>query len=256
MSGWGKVLAHMPALSDPKKTMGGRRKDQIVHPPADLPGCRWVPLTKGKFALIDEADASTVCQFLWSCHHTGYAYRGEYKDGKTKMVMLHRFLMDFPKGAEVDHVNGNRLDNRRSNLRLVTQQEQARNKMTRPTRKSPYKGVFWMRKNRKWQAQICDSGKIRYLGLHLSAEDAARAYNAAALETFGPHARLNVIPENRETIAVSDTAKLTVYVPADVHRALKLEAVERGVSMGDLIVEALNSRITFLPRAMRKPEEP
>lgn len=232
--------------------MGRPPKPRNTPPPADLPGYRWVPLTQERFALIDESDAAAVLRFAWCFHHTGYAYRGEYIGGKMKSVSLHRFLMDFPEKQEVDHVNGDRLDNRRSNLRLVNFQQQTRNKMTRPTRNAPYKGVFWMKKNRKWQAQICCDGKLRYLGLHLSAEDAARVYNAAATEMFGQHARLNIIPEKKETIAVADVSKLTIYVPPDIHRALRMEAAERGTSMGDIVVEALQSRITFLPRALRK----
>ena len=101
-----------------------------------------------------------------------------------------------PKGYVVDHINGNKLDNRKQNLRFVTQQQNCFNskrKKPHPNSKNPshYKGVSWRNDRNKWRSTITKDGKRIYLGLFENAQDAALAYNKAAKKYHGKYAKLN-----------------------------------------------------------------
>jgi len=101
---------------------------------------------------------------------------------------MHRLIMGNPQGMEVDHINGNGLDNRRCNLRVVTTSQNQANQHARRGRSS-FKGVFKQRS--RWRARIHVQQKGINLGSFLTEEEAARAYDAAALHYFGEHACLN-----------------------------------------------------------------
>jgi hypothetical protein len=109
-------------------------------------------------------------------------------------ITLHRLIMQAPRGMVVDHVNGNRLDNRRCNLRLATTAENIRNMAIRGGT-SQFKGVYYNTPRGRWRAHICCDRKKLNLGDYATEEAAARAYNKAAIELFGPFARLNPLPE-------------------------------------------------------------
>ncbi|MFA6118161.1 MAG: HNH endonuclease [Sphingomonas sp.] len=96
-----------------------------------------------------------------------------------------------PDEVHIDHINGNGLDNRRSNLRGATQRQNLQNAGRRVDNTSGFKGVYYSQASKKWAAQIRYEGKQKYLGLFHDARDAAKAYNAAALKYFGAFARLN-----------------------------------------------------------------
>jgi hypothetical protein len=113
-------------------------------------------------------------------------------DGKHKF--LHRLIMGAPKGVEVDHINGEGRDNRRSNLRLCTHAENGRNSVSR-TGKSQYKGVYFDSRRGRWIARIRKDRKYHWLGSFHNEEDAARAYNLAAPKLHGEFARPNAIEE-------------------------------------------------------------
>lgn len=111
-----------------------------------------------------------------------------------KQTRLHRFLFNEtdPK-IEIDHINHDTLDNRKSNLRSVSPKQNRRN-MQRPSHNSSgYKGVYWNGKKRPWVAQIKKSRQTKYLGSFETPEDAATAYNNAAIDMFGEYACLNEI---------------------------------------------------------------
>ena len=94
-------------------------------------------------------------------------------------------------GTHVDHINGDRLDNRRFNLRLCTNQQNQMNKTKRVGSSSRFKGVYFQKTSRKWVAAIQKDRKLKHIGLFSDELDAARAYDAAAKEAFGEFAWLN-----------------------------------------------------------------
>lgn len=110
-----------------------------------------------------------------------------------RSVLLHRVLLDAKPGEYVDHINGDRLDNRRANLRLCTNRQNGQNQAGRPTqRKSSYKGVYKHAQHQPpFQAYLQIDGRRRSAGYYTSEEGAARAYDMAALHHFGPFARTN-----------------------------------------------------------------
>ncbi len=159
-------------------------------------GWREILLTKGMVTIVDAADYEWLSSFNWQANK---AYLGFYAMrkvwvGKTSTnVLMHRFIMGAESGQEIDHVNGNRLDNRRSNLRFATREQNARNRKTPSNNKSGYKGVRLER--RKWRARIQFDGKQISLGNFETPEEAAYAYNEAAKRYYGEFARLNILHE-------------------------------------------------------------
>ena len=138
---------------------------------------------------VDDADYTWLNQWNWHLSTAGYAVR----PGKPK-IRMHRVILEAPLDMEVDHINRNRLDNRRANLRLCTDAQTAMNR-TKQRRKcsSKYKGVCWSKEKRRWMAHIQKNYEQLYLGYFEAEEDAARAYNKAARELHGEFAALNEI---------------------------------------------------------------
>ena len=152
-----------------------------------------VHLTRGYFAIVDEADAERVLAYKWHARPDGqtvYAGRNvRLPDGRRATQLLHGYLTGY---ARTDHINGDGLDNRRNNLRKSTAVENGWNR--RPNRGSHLglKGVSWHGRTGKWQAQIrVGDGRRLYLGLYATAEEAGLAYDAAARKVHGEFARLN-----------------------------------------------------------------
>jgi hypothetical protein len=156
-----------------------------------------VELTQGKVAFIDDADWELVRQHNWYAHKQGNTYYAQTNivraDGSSTNVAMHRLIMgNSCIGSDVDHINHNGLDNRKStNLRICTQTENNMNWRKRANCTSDYKGTSWHKANAKWQALITIAGKKRYLGSFDNELDAAMAYNKAALEHFGQFACIN-----------------------------------------------------------------
>ncbi len=157
-----------------------------------------IELTKGKVALVDDEDYGWLSQYNWSASkgNSGlwYARRGGSVNKRKYQVYMHRQIMGCEEKDKIDHVDGNGLNNQRSNLRPATHKQNvsSQKKQTRPT-SSRYKGVRWRPAERKWAAAIKHNGKTIYLGLFILEASAAVAYNAAALTLFGEFARLNKI---------------------------------------------------------------
>lgn len=154
-----------------------------------------IPLSRGLFAIIDIADLSLVQHSgNWYSHRaqpgTEKYYAAKQVGGnKPKKLFLHNLIMNTPDHLVVDHKNGNRLDNRRSNLRLCTQKNNLANRKNRNS--TGFRGVRRQRSG-GYQALIMSGNNMRLgLGTYSTAEEAGRAYDAAAKKMFGEFATLN-----------------------------------------------------------------
>lgn len=156
-----------------------------------------IQLTRGKVALVDEADHGLLARYRWyalpgATEGLWYAFRTT----PTSTLLMHRVVLglqdpetgeNLAPGVEVDHRNGDGLDNRRGNLRRATRGQNGRNR--RAWGRSRFLGVN--RSRGRWLAQIRVDGRNRFLGRFDDEEEAARAYDRAALEHAGEYARLN-----------------------------------------------------------------
>ena len=158
-----------------------------------------IPLTQGKFAIVDDEDFDWLNQWKWSafkCPHTFYVERSIYSRDtkKARTVRLHREILGLKKddGKQADHINGSGLDNRRCNLRVCTRSENNRNMQKQfKICSSKYKGVNWRKNRKKWRAEICKDYKHIHIGYFDSEIEAAEAYDKKAKELFGEFARTN-----------------------------------------------------------------
>lgn len=150
-------------------------------------------LTRNAFSLIDLVDVD-IARHCWSCSNWGYARRMETSGSQPRTIFLHRLVLErilgrtLQPGEECDHLNGDRLDNRRCNLRLATSQENKRNQGVRSDNTSGARGVSWDKKTQRWRAYIHVGGKFKALGHFLSYEEAIAARRNAELEMFGSFA--------------------------------------------------------------------
>jgi hypothetical protein len=160
-------------------------------------GCtfRRIPLTQGKFALVDPKNYYWLAAYHWYAYRsalTWYAHRAVKINGKRSVISMHCQIMPLPKGLLVDHKNCNGLDNRRANLRPATHAENCHNrrKYSTPT-SSRFKGVRWHKHGKKWAATIRGNNRAIHLGYFADETDAARAYDEAAKKYHKEFARLN-----------------------------------------------------------------
>ena len=144
-----------------------------------------IPLTRGAFAKVDNEDFEKVKDINWSLYGRGYACGNK--------AVLHRLIMNNPKGFDVDHINHDKLDNRKFNLRICTRRENNINRKTLSilTKTSLYKGVCWDKSRNKWRANVGYNGKKIHLGRFENELEAAKAYDNKAKELFGEYAYLN-----------------------------------------------------------------
>lgn len=149
-----------------------------------------IKLSKGYVAIVDDDDYERLSHYKWYCNQ-GYATRTIKENGRRRGELMHRAIIKAPIGMDIDHINRNPLDNRKCNLRVATRSQNNANKVQR---EGSFKGACWRPIPRRWKAYIKVDHKQIHLGYFSNAIDAAKAYNAAALEHFGEFARLNVIP--------------------------------------------------------------
>ncbi len=158
-----------------------------------VPAYRLIPLTKGKFAVIDAEDYDFLRTVMW---HTKEGNATCYARGhvKGKHVNMHRVLMGAKDGEVVDHIDHDGLNNRKDNLRVCSVAENNRNRRVGMRRKtsSKYKGVSWDKKSRKYVAYINHNRKKHLLGMYHDEIEAAMAYDRQASELFGQFASLNL----------------------------------------------------------------
>ncbi len=152
-----------------------------------------IPLTGGLVALIDASDVDLVADVSWYAHKSSsryYAARNVVIAGVSKKVRMHRLIMAAPPELQVDHINGNTLDNRRANLRLCTPAQNKWNRSAPSGSVSGYLGVF-RRPSGLWRAKVEANGRKIDVGPFSTPEQAAKARDAIAVRLHGPFATLN-----------------------------------------------------------------
>lgn len=145
-----------------------------------------IPLTQNKVALVDDADFALVNQFRWCAvlsqlKSRELFYASAWIDGKNQY--MHRIIMGAKNGEEIDHVNGNGLDNRKSNLKVGTHRQNQVNRMKKHS--SKYPGVFWQPRKNPWRARARVNNKNRNFGSHPTQEKAFKAYQEGIYELTG-----------------------------------------------------------------------
>jgi len=169
---------------------------RLPEPQGDL---RRIPLGNGHYALVDAADYERLSRWTWRLHN-GYAMRWE----NHREVYMHRAIMEPPKGMVVDHINHEKADNRRSNLRVCTQLENVRGMGKKRGTASRFKGITRTKNRKKWYTQIRYGKHRPHLGPFEDEAEAARAYDRMAVQYFREFAQLNFPqewpPERRQEI--------------------------------------------------------
>jgi hypothetical protein len=148
---------------------------------------KYIELTQGKQAIIDDADFNLLSRYKWG-FNSRYARNSNFQS-------MQSFLIDNPNGLEIDHINRNTLDNRRSSLRLCSRNENLANREKFKNNKSGYKGVSWNKQYQKWCTQAQFKGK-RLIAYFDDVLEAARAYNEFAGQLHQEFAVLNKLGEN------------------------------------------------------------
>lgn len=177
---------------------GPKRKPREMPLVFCAPGMAWVPLTRGKFALVDAEMLPRLDASEWYYAKNGrneYAQRSLYINGRQVTQTLHRLIWvesGRPPYPHIDHKNGNGLDCRVSNLRGATYTGNQGNARLSRANRSGVKGVYWKASSQKWAAQVRSNGRNRHLGYFHSLDAAAEAYRIAARSVFGEFARPEV----------------------------------------------------------------
>jgi hypothetical protein len=153
-----------------------------------------VKLTKGKVAMVDDADYDWLSKWKWT-YDGRYAHRKEWPS--KRKIYLHRLLLGEPIGLEVDHKDLDKLNCQRNNLRIGRRSNNGSNKLKQSNNTSGYKGITCRKQanGMKWIAQIQYNGKNHYIGIFDDSKNAAKAYNEKADELFGEFARLNDVTD-------------------------------------------------------------
>lgn len=142
-----------------------------------------IPLSRGKFALVSPEDHEKLSKHSWYFGHRGYAMRSKnMPDDRRKTVSMHREILGTRLDQEVDHINRNRLDNRRSNLRVLGHSANLHNRGAYGS--SGVAGVSWDKRKKKWRAEIGRNGKRAWLGYHDTKAAAEREYRLASAKIY------------------------------------------------------------------------
>lgn len=161
-------------------------------------------LTQDKFAIVDDEDFVELSKYKWYAHWDGYNWyalrnitliSGSKAIFKQSTISMHRTIMHPLPGFEIDHRNKNSLNNKKTNLRICTHQQNIQN-IRKKKGTSKFKGVRWVKLNHKWGAQIGTNGKTIYLGLFENESKAAKIYDQKAKELFGEFALTNFLSGN------------------------------------------------------------
>lgn len=167
------------------------RSDYSAHPSETCFNAVCIPGTKGMHILIDSEDYEEISKYWWNCHKFKNSFDA-FSGWAKNIFRMHRMIMKSPDLLHVDHINGNGLDNRKSNLRICTRKQNSMNRRPNKIGASQYKGVYWKKENQKWAAQLGSNPRY-YLGYFGTEKEAAEAYNKKALEIYGEFAQFNMI---------------------------------------------------------------
>ncbi len=156
-------------------------------------------LGKGHYAIVDDIDYEEFSSYEWHLSSSGYARRidrSRWRENVSEIIFLHKVVANATKGQQIDHINRNKLDNRRCNLRLCNSSENMQNRKKHHIKSnsiyaSKYTGV--KRHGKKWLSRIHKDNRCIHIGLYVTEEEAALAYNQKALELFGENAYVNNI---------------------------------------------------------------
>jgi hypothetical protein len=159
---------------------------------------RFIQLNNGYQAVVDDADFQWLSAWKWYVkpgkNGSFYAARKEYDKNDwhiTHTINMHRIILNAPLGMQVDHKDGNGLNNQRNNLRLATPSQNGANSRRSKRNTSGYKGVIWNKRNKRWQVRIMVERRMVSVGYFIDIEDAAIAYANAASKYFGEFARVS-----------------------------------------------------------------
>lgn len=159
---------------------------------------RKILLSRGGIALVDDSDFEYLNQFKWNTmfgKYTCYAFRMYSLNGDRKIrksILMHREILGTPKGMETDHIDGNGLNNQRSNIRISTVSENRGNQVrNRLNKTSKFKGVSWSISAKKWVANIQVNKRYMHLGSFSDEKDAAMVYDYFAIDKFREFASTN-----------------------------------------------------------------
>jgi hypothetical protein len=151
-----------------------------------------IPLTQGQEVIVDDEDFEWLNQWKWYAQkggHTWYAVRCDRGGSALVSVLMHREILKAPKGFDVDHRDGNGLNNTRSNIRVCTHSQNMMNRGRQANKTTKFKGVY--KHGNGWRAQLKKNGKNMHYGTYSTPDAAARAYDAAAKDEFGEFASPN-----------------------------------------------------------------
>lgn len=160
-----------------------------------------IKLTKGQFTKVSDNWFEELNALNWYADYKSHvksfyaARKAPRINGKSKPIYMHRVIANAPTGMQVDHIDGNTLNNQVENLRICTTSQNRTNNKKQSNNTSGFTGVTWRPKLKKWAAQIQLNKKGFYLGIFENLEDAAKAYDKKAKELFGKFARLNFSEE-------------------------------------------------------------
>jgi len=148
-----------------------------------------LPISGGQQVLLDDGDFEALSKFRWTAQKRKHTFHAARYEGK-KYVYMHRLLVSAGPGEQVDHKDGNGLNNQRDNLRVATR---AQNQMgyRHDCVQRGSRGVYWHKAAKKWMARLVHNQKGVYLGLFNNKADAQQAYNEASQRLFGDFAQRN-----------------------------------------------------------------
>ena len=152
-----------------------------------------IPLTQGKFAMVDDEDFDWLSQWKWRALKSKYTYYAvrEGPRPERKNIFMHRLIMNTPGDMSTDHKDRNGLNNQRENLRVCTVGQNNQNSKLRSDNTTGFRGVYPTGSRKKYAAKIRSNGKFLHLGVFDSAAEAARAYDAVARGIYGELATTN-----------------------------------------------------------------